>query len=84
MNDKEKEYLKLFWNDIDMREAVRKALFLNLDDFKISSVGNLTNEEIGAEARAILKAKEILQSRFNSISQFGTLNSKVDTENPAL
>ena len=78
-----KEYLKLFWDDIEMRKTVREALFENLD-YKVKDLGTLTNEQIGAEARAVIRAKEILSSKFNSLSQFGTQDSKVENSNPAL
>ena len=83
MNEDDKQLLKLFWDNAEVREAVKKALFLNIDGYKIKEIGNATNEEIGAEARATIRAKEILQSKFNSISQFGTQISKVDTGNLA-
>lgn len=76
------ELLKLFWDNTDIREAVREALFDGLEDYKLSSVAELSNEQIGAEARAHLKARDILYRRFNSISQFGTQDSKT-VENPA-
>ena len=65
MKEENKKYLQRFADDERMFEAVREEL-TKLGEMKELDV-SVNNEELGAEARARIRAREVIEVEFRKI-----------------
>jgi hypothetical protein len=75
LNEIEKAKLRRFWDDKDMREAVKKVLIAELREPANIFLGasDLSNEEIGSLLRATYEGIRALEIAYNTISQYQSL-----------
>ena len=77
------ETIKTFYENEHLRETVREFLLEEANRSSLRFDFEKSNEEVGAQARALVKAKEIINDSFNSMAE-SKPKEKGDKPNPAI
>ena len=77
------ETIKTFYENEHLRETVLEFLLEEANRSSLRFDFEKPNEEVGAQARALVKAKEIINDSFNSMAE-SKPKEKGDKPNPAI
>jgi len=84
LNDNEKERIQNFIENEPLFEAVRKSLYLSIDNFrKLDNTDELTDTQLGQLTRARTDAAAIILTGFNDLLNTKQVEQGEQKANPA-